>query len=239
VYCAGEHLSRSCSQKADGTLSEYKCANCGGAHAAWATECPERAKEVENMQEMGRYRPRYHPVPAYFSINAPSVTLCPSPASSWGTPVASSTSEGSGTESSDSPAVGAAQLTTEGSAITRSSSGLQSSQWKVVQKKKQGGERAAASLDQRQPRRRACPAVRSSNRSQLPRSPWISILHPAPNQRSSSQRLASVARAYPSLLINQFTHQNRHPKPGKGPPERPLRVCPQQAAPVRANPVES
>lgn len=58
-----------------------------------------------------RYRPRYHPVPAYFSINAPSVTLCPSPASSWGTPVESSSSSGStssGTESSDSPAVGAA-----------------------------------------------------------------------------------------------------------------------------------
>lgn len=52
VYCAGEHLSRSCSRKADSTLSELKCANCGGAHAAWATECPEREKEVEKMKEM-------------------------------------------------------------------------------------------------------------------------------------------------------------------------------------------
>lgn len=142
VYCASEHLSRSCSQKADSTLKEYKCANCGGAHAAWATECPEREKEVEKMKEMGRYRPRYHPVPAYFSINAPSVTLCPSPASSWGTPVASSTSEGSGTESSDSPAKGAAQIA-DGLSATQSSSGLQSSQWKVVKKKKQGGKKSS------------------------------------------------------------------------------------------------
>ncbi|KAJ5901434.1 hypothetical protein N7504_007428, partial [Penicillium tannophilum] len=145
VYCAGEHLSRSCPQKADSTLSEYKCVNCGGTHAAWATECPEREKEVERMKEMARYRPRYHPVPAYFSINAPSVTVCPSPASSWGTPVESSSSSGStgssGTESSDSPAVGAAPP------ATRSSTGLQTSQWSVVQKKKKGkkGSTTAAS----------------------------------------------------------------------------------------------
>ncbi|KAJ5630909.1 uncharacterized protein N7484_011009, partial [Penicillium longicatenatum] len=106
VYCAGEHLSRSCSQKACSTLNEFKCANCGGAHAAWATECPEREKEVEKMNEMSRYSPRYHPVPAYYSIHAPSVTFCPSPASSWGSPVESdsSSSGSSGTESSDSPA---------------------------------------------------------------------------------------------------------------------------------------
>ncbi|KAJ5659906.1 hypothetical protein N7507_006357 [Penicillium longicatenatum] len=106
VYCAGEHLSRSCSQKACSTLNEFKCANCGGAHAAWATECPEREKEVEKMNEMSRYSPRYHPVPAYYSIHAPSVTFCPSPASSWGSPVESDSSSSglSGTESSDSPA---------------------------------------------------------------------------------------------------------------------------------------
>jgi hypothetical protein len=106
VYCAGEHLSRSCSQKACSTLNKFKCANCGGAHAAWATECPEREKEVEKMNEMSRYSPRYHPVPAYYSIHAPSVTFYPSPASSWGSPAESdsSSSGSSGTESSDSPA---------------------------------------------------------------------------------------------------------------------------------------
>ncbi|KAJ5953702.1 hypothetical protein N7454_000598 [Penicillium verhagenii] len=138
VYCAGEHLSRDCSRKADSTLNELKCANCGGAHAAWAVDCPERVKEVEKMKEMGRYRLRYHPVPAYFSINAPSVDLHPPSPSSWGTPVGSN----SGTSSnggSDSSAVEDTQTAPSGGlSATKSVSGLQSSQWNVVEKKKKG-----------------------------------------------------------------------------------------------------
>ncbi|KAJ5621794.1 hypothetical protein N7490_012297 [Penicillium lividum] len=147
VHCAGGHLSQKCSAKADGTLKENKCANCGGTHAAWANDCPDRVREVDKMKEMARYRPRYHPVPAHFSAKASSVVLQPSPASSWGTPAGqSSSSEGSGTEGSDStPAESAAQ----------GSISLQSSQWAKTQKRgtstQSGATVSKSSLQRQQP----------------------------------------------------------------------------------------
>ncbi|KOS36288.1 hypothetical protein ACN38_g12980 [Penicillium nordicum] len=149
VHCAGEHLSQKCSTKADGTLKENKCANCGSTHAAWANDYPDRVREVEKMKEMARYRPRYHPVPAHFSAKAPSPVLQPSPASSWGTPAGhSSSSEGSGTESSDS-------TTAERAAQIGYSTSLQSSQWAKTGKEgastQSGAMVSRSGLQRRQP----------------------------------------------------------------------------------------
>lgn len=195
--------------------SKYKCVNCGGTHAAWATECPEREKEVEKMKEMARYRPRYHPVPAYFSIHAPSVTLCPSPASSWGTPVASSTSEGSGTESSDSPAVGAAP------SATRSSTGLQTSQWSVVQRKKKGKKGSSKSQS-------TATAPASVPRSQQPRPVATDFMEidstpsNAPSSTQSAEQPATPALSSEGVQFAPLSQSIHAPRSSKRTPRQVL-----------------
>jgi hypothetical protein len=118
VHCAGEHLSRECSAKVNGTLKENKSANCGDPHAAWATDCPEREKEVARTQELAKYGPRYHPVPAYYSIHEPAPSPHLSTASSWKTPQEPSSAGGS----NSAPATTAQSGT--GGRATRSTTGV-------------------------------------------------------------------------------------------------------------------
>jgi hypothetical protein len=68
VFCAEKHHSRDCQRKKDATLSERKCANCGGAHNGWSKRCPDFIKEIERVQILAQARERHHRVPAYLSI---------------------------------------------------------------------------------------------------------------------------------------------------------------------------
>ena len=79
VFCAEKHHSRDCQRKKNATLSERKCANCGGAHNGWSKRCPDFIKEIERVQILAQARERHHRVPAYLSIQgagqrAPSST---------------------------------------------------------------------------------------------------------------------------------------------------------------------
>ncbi|CAG8126494.1 unnamed protein product [Penicillium nalgiovense] len=68
VFCAEKHHSRDCQRKKDATLSERKCANCGGAHNGWSKRCPDFIREIERVQALAQARERHHRVPAYLSI---------------------------------------------------------------------------------------------------------------------------------------------------------------------------
>ena len=72
VYCAGDHLSPDCRGKQDATLIERKCANCGGAHAAWSKRCRDFEAELDRVKELEMRRERYHRIPAYLSISDPA-----------------------------------------------------------------------------------------------------------------------------------------------------------------------
>ncbi|KAJ6090873.1 hypothetical protein N7499_003587 [Penicillium canescens] len=72
VYCAGDHLSPDCRGKQDATLIERKCANCGGAHAAWSKRCKDFEAELDRVKELEMRRERYHRIPAYLSISDPA-----------------------------------------------------------------------------------------------------------------------------------------------------------------------
>jgi hypothetical protein len=72
VYCAGDHLSPDCQGKQDATLIERKCANCGGAHAAWSRKCRDFEAELDRVKELEMRRERYHRIPAYLSISDPA-----------------------------------------------------------------------------------------------------------------------------------------------------------------------
>lgn len=98
VHCAGEHMTRKCPAKADGTLVN-KCVNCGDAHAAWAINCPARIAEVERVREIAQFRATHHPIPAHFSFAAPSVSDAPPTVSSWGTKPSEGTSSSEGSDS--------------------------------------------------------------------------------------------------------------------------------------------
>ena len=137
VYCAEGHQSRDCPSK-DAQETIPKCANCERTHAAWSADCEVRKREVERVMALARQRSRYHPVPAPYSINQPSPTLSQATVSSWGTPQESSTEEPTSVESSGSapgtrPSNGGQQGTgptaTKRTIISRTSNGLQSSQW--------------------------------------------------------------------------------------------------------------
>ncbi|KAK4861010.1 hypothetical protein LT330_010798 [Penicillium expansum] len=85
VFCAEKHHSRDCQRKRDATLSERKCANCGGAHNGWSKRCPDFILEIERVQALAQARARYHRVPAYLSIGE----------TRQGTPAATSVGSGS------------------------------------------------------------------------------------------------------------------------------------------------
>ncbi|KAJ5413842.1 hypothetical protein N7509_000469 [Penicillium cosmopolitanum] len=125
VYCTGEHQSRDCTSHKHNENS-WKCANCGGAHAAWSEECPARVAEIDRLTAAAKQRPRFHPVPAEFSYHEPSVSLPLPSLSSMGTPQVSSTEETtSGTTGS---AVASAARSSNGeqrTSATRTSSGIQ------------------------------------------------------------------------------------------------------------------
>ncbi|OQE08716.1 hypothetical protein PENFLA_c128G07575 [Penicillium flavigenum] len=70
VFCAEKHHSRDCQRKKDATLSERKCANCGGAHNGWSKRCPDFIREIERVQTLAQTRERHHRVPAYLSMAA-------------------------------------------------------------------------------------------------------------------------------------------------------------------------
>jgi hypothetical protein len=70
VFCAEKHHSRDCQRKKDATLSERKCANCGGAHNGWSKRCPDFIREIERVQALAQARERHHRVPAYLSMAA-------------------------------------------------------------------------------------------------------------------------------------------------------------------------
>jgi hypothetical protein len=72
VYCAGDHLSPDCQGKQDATLVERKCANCGGAHAAWSKRCRDFEAELDRVKELEMRRERYYRIPAYLSILDPT-----------------------------------------------------------------------------------------------------------------------------------------------------------------------
>lgn len=98
VFCAEKHHSRDCQRKKDATLSERKCANCGGAHNGWSKRCPDFIREIERVQVLAQARERHHRVPAYLSMAAgrtPAATTV-GPGSSGGSGSGTSTKEGSG-----------------------------------------------------------------------------------------------------------------------------------------------
>lgn len=66
AHCAGSHQTRDCPRKQAGDTSR-KCANCGGAHAAWARACVHFQNETARIQAAGASRERYHRVPAYLT----------------------------------------------------------------------------------------------------------------------------------------------------------------------------
>ena len=72
VYCAGNHLSPECPGKKDAAFVERKCANCGGAHAAWSKRCKDFEAELDRVKELEMRRERYHRIPAYLSISDPA-----------------------------------------------------------------------------------------------------------------------------------------------------------------------
>ncbi|KAJ6176717.1 hypothetical protein N7485_003631 [Penicillium canescens] len=84
VYCAGDHLSPDCRGKQDATLIERKCANCGGAHAAWSRSCKVHQAEIDRVQELEIRRERYHRIPAYLSISDPAPRMAGSSSSGSG-----------------------------------------------------------------------------------------------------------------------------------------------------------
>ncbi|CAG8175405.1 unnamed protein product [Penicillium nalgiovense] len=95
-----EHHSRDCQRKKDATLSERKCANCGGAHNGWSKRCPDFIREIERVQALAQARERHHRVPAYLSIReteqgTPAATTVGS-GSSGGSGSGVSTRQGSG-----------------------------------------------------------------------------------------------------------------------------------------------
>lgn len=66
AHCAESHQTRDCPRKQAGDTSR-KCANCGGAHAAWAKACLHFQSELARVEAAGASRERYHRVPAYLS----------------------------------------------------------------------------------------------------------------------------------------------------------------------------
>ncbi|KAJ5393047.1 hypothetical protein N7465_012021 [Penicillium sp. CMV-2018d] len=104
VFCAEKHHSRDCQRKKDATLSERKCANCGGAHNGWSKRCPDFIREIERVQALAQARERHHRVPAYLSMTAertPAVTPV--------TSVTSGSSGGSGSKTSTKESTGRRQ----------------------------------------------------------------------------------------------------------------------------------
>ena len=98
VFCAEKHHSRDCQRKKDATLSERKCANCGGAHNGWSKRCPDFIREIERVQVLAQARERHHRVPAYLSMTAertPAVSTVTS-GSSGGSGSGTSTKESTG-----------------------------------------------------------------------------------------------------------------------------------------------
>ncbi|KAJ5186137.1 hypothetical protein N7472_010977 [Penicillium cf. griseofulvum] len=97
-FCAEKHHSRDCQRKKDATLSERKCANCGGAHNGWSKQCPDFINEIERVQALAQTRERHHQVPAYLSMAAgrtPAATTV-GPGSSGGSGSGTSTKDSSG-----------------------------------------------------------------------------------------------------------------------------------------------
>ncbi|OQE60176.1 hypothetical protein PENNAL_c0312G08395, partial [Penicillium nalgiovense] len=92
VFCAEKHHSRDCQRKKDATLSERKCANCGGAHNGWSKRCPDFINEIERVQALAQARERHHRVPAYLSMAARRTSAA--------TTVGSGSSGGSGSRTS-------------------------------------------------------------------------------------------------------------------------------------------
>jgi hypothetical protein len=131
VYCAGEHQSRDCTTRIHG---DKKCANCEGTHPAWSEDCEVRIAMVEQNISMAKQRGRFHPVPAEFSYNDPSVSLTLSSLSSMGTPQISST-EGS-TDTTGSAVVSAARSSNgeQSTSANRTVSGIQKPARKTMAK---------------------------------------------------------------------------------------------------------
>ncbi|CAG8122318.1 unnamed protein product [Penicillium nalgiovense] len=100
VFCAERHHSRDCQRKKDATLSERRCANCGGAHNGWSKRCPDFIREIERVQVLAQARERHHRVPSYLSIRetrqgTPAATTV-GPRSSGGSGSGTSTKDSSG-----------------------------------------------------------------------------------------------------------------------------------------------
>jgi hypothetical protein len=100
VFCAEQHHSRDCQRKKDATLSQRKCANCGGAHNGWSKRCPDFIKEIERVQILAQARERYHRVPAYLSIQDTGKRIPATPTTTRGE--GSSGGSGSGVSTKES-----------------------------------------------------------------------------------------------------------------------------------------
>jgi hypothetical protein len=61
-YCAQEHSSQDCPNKADKT--NRKCTNCKGTHEAWSRQCEYRKDEIAKIRTSYDTRLRHHLVPA-------------------------------------------------------------------------------------------------------------------------------------------------------------------------------
>ena len=131
VFCAEKYHSRDCQRKKDATLSERKCANCGGAHNGWSKRCPDFIIKIERVQALAQARERHYRVPAYLSIKE----------TRQGTPVA--TTVGSGSSGGSGSRASTRQSSTKKGSIQESST--QESSGDGIQTASQASNKAPSS----------------------------------------------------------------------------------------------
>lgn len=61
-YCAQEHSSRDCPNRANESIPR-KCAACQGTHVAWSSQCSVRREELAKVKAAYSVRPTHHHIP--------------------------------------------------------------------------------------------------------------------------------------------------------------------------------